>query len=100
MKGRLVRLATVAVCATCLLAVPSVPSAGAFTIKNELRSESKQLDEIQAELKHDRAVLQTLDNRTAKIRDAVGVGRVSFSQNTIYDLVVGIYQCVKFGCTT
>ncbi len=85
---------------TALILVGLPAESQAFSVAQAIKSEAKQLDEIQDQIRANKKKLEALESKVSAVQKSVGVGRVSFQQKTLYDLVVGIYQCVRFGCQT
>jgi len=63
-------------------------------ILQEIKSEGKQLDEIQRQVKANKEALATLTRKVDRLSNTLGVGRISFGRTT-YELIVGTFQCVS-----
>lgn len=72
----------------------SAMAVGNNRILQEIKSEGKQLDEIQAQVKANKRALESLNRKVDRLSTTLGVGRISFGRTT-YELIVGAYQCAS-----
>ena len=85
--------------ATVSLSVLALGPASAMAVGNRaifqtIKSEGRQLDEIQAQVTANKKALDSLTRKVDKLSTTLGVGRISFSRTT-YELIVGAYQCAS-----
>jgi len=63
-------------------------------ILQEIKSEGKQIDEIQRQVKANKEALGTLTRKVDRLSNTLGVGRISFEKTT-YGLILSTFQCVS-----
>jgi peptidoglycan hydrolase CwlO-like protein len=67
---------------------------GNSKILQEIKSEGKQIDEIQRQVKANKEALESLTRKVDRLSTTLGVGRISFGRTT-YELIVGAFQCAS-----
>ncbi len=72
----------------------SAMAVGNNRILQEIRSEGKQIDEIQRQVKANKEALESLTRKVDRLSTTLGVGRISFGRTT-YELIVGAFQCAS-----